>query len=50
MVILYKNHYLKKNTVEEKVEVLEKLITLLTDCAQRKLSGADIESQIDDYY
>ena len=37
-------------TVEEKVEILEKLITLLTDCAQGKLSVADIESQIDDYY
>ena len=43
---LFKEEY----SVEEKVEVLEKLITLLTDCAQRKLSGADIESQIDDYY
>ena len=49
-------HYLQKPlfkeefTVEEKVAVLEKLITLLTDCAQGKLSAADIESQIDDYY
>ena len=35
---------------EEKVAMLEKLITLLTDCTQGKLSVADIESQIDDYY
>ena len=35
---------------EEKVAVLEKLIVLLTDCAQGKLSVADIESQIDGYY
>ena len=35
---------------EEKVVVLEKLIVLLTDCAQGKLSVADIESQIDGYY
>ena len=36
--------------VEEKIIVLEKLITLLTDCAQGKLSVSDIDSQIDDYY
>jgi hypothetical protein len=35
---------------EEKVAVLEKLIVLLTDCAQGKLSITDIESQIDGYY
>ena len=43
---LFKEEY----SVEEKVAVLEKLITLLTDCAQGKLSVSDIDSQIDDYY
>ena len=47
---LQKPLFKEEFSVEEKVEVLEKLITLLTDCAQGKLSVADIESQIDDYY
>ena len=47
---LQKPLFKEEFSVEEKVEVLEKLITLLTDCAQGKLSVTDIESQIDDYY
>ena len=47
---LQKPLFEEEYSVEEKITVLEKLITLLTDCSQGKLSVADIESQIDDYY
>ena len=47
---LQKPLFKEEFSVEEKVAVLEKLIILLTDCAQGKLRITDIESQIDGYY